>query len=321
MNPYAEIDTPRNGTFVNTLQFVTGYANDNPSGVGLSELALIIRRDSDDFYWNGSAFVNQFEFVVRPTFSGNRWVYSTGPRAANLTEGGIYVVTAVAIDRAGNRAVARNVAFADVTLPTVSITTPTNGQRLTGLTRIAGTVTDTARSSGISQVVLNIKRAEDARWWSGKNWSRTPISLATTLRGTGWSRTTGLPSGFNLRPGFYYVTAIGFDRTGNRASTTLQIRIVPPPVTTPRSANAVWVSTATAHAEPDSIVLTLNGAPDDSLADASKYFVEVNGQAVAVEGASLAGSKLTLALPEGTLESGDSISVSGLLTAGPVIAK
>lgn len=319
VKPYVEIDTPRNGAFVNTLQFVTGYANDNPSGTGLAQLALIIRRDVDDFYWNGSAFVDEFEFVLAPTFSGNRWRYSSGPRAANLSGNGVYVVTAVAIDRAGNRAVARNVARADVTLPTVSISTPINGQRITTLQRVAGLVSDSVGGSGISQVLLGIKRAEDARWWSGKNWSRTLVSISTTLRGNVWSRAEGLPSGLNLRPGIYYITAVGFDRAGNRASTTLQIRIVP--IAPQSTANGVSVSTATAHVESDSIVLTLNGKPDDALADASKYFVSVNGQAVAVERASLSNRTLILGLSEGILEIGDLISVEGSLAAGPLIAK
>lgn len=319
VKPYVVIDTPRNGAFVNTLQFVTGYANDNPSGTGLAQLALIIRRDVDDFYWNGSAFVNEFEFVLTPTFSGNRWRYSSGPRAANLSGNGVYVVTAVAIDRAGNRAVARNVARADVTLPTVSISTPINGQRITTLQRVAGLVSEAAGGSGISRVLLGIKRAEDARWWSGKNWSRTLVSISTTLRGNVWSRVEGLPSGLNLRPGIYYITAVGFDRAGNRASTTLQIRIVP--IAPQSTANGVSVSTATAHVESDSIVLTLNGKPDDALADASKYFVSVNGQAVAVESASLSNRTLTLALPEGVLETGDLIAIEGPVRAGPLIAR
>lgn len=139
------------------------------------------------------------------------------------------------------------------------------------------------------------------------------------LRGNVWSREEGLPSGLNSRPSIYYVTAVGFDRAGNRASSTLQICIVP---LAPQSTlDAIAVSTATARVESDSMVLTLNGKPDDALADASKYFVSVNGQAVAVESASLSNRTLTLGLPEGILEIGDLISVEGSLAAGPLIAK
>jgi hypothetical protein len=341
--PGAIFYAPRPNTRVRTLQILKGVANDNPSGVGLESFVISIRRDRDNRFWNGTGWVAQTNVSLTPTFTGAFWTYRSGPTQLDLEDGGVYVITGLAIDRAGNRTIIRAVVRADVVAPTVTITTPANGARLPALPEARGTATDTTVGSGVEQVVLGLKRVDDSRYWSGRNWSRTPVTFRARLTGTNWINLDALPSGLNLKPGAYYLTAVAIDRVANRRATTVYFRILPatptPTPTTTPTATATPTATPTATATPAAtrsvstasvdasrgvVTLKLRGALDSALAtDPAQYEVTVNGRVVEVESVSYSAATNTvlLALPEGTVQSGARVLVSGLVGAGPLTAR
>lgn len=106
------ITSPTNGATVDNIRLITGTAGD--TGSGLSRVELIIRRRSDDTYFNGSAFVPRptgrdgvpgAEPTVSATLSGNTFSYTlpSGLPADPDPLNAAYTITAIAVDTAGNK--------------------------------------------------------------------------------------------------------------------------------------------------------------------------------------------------------------------------
>ena len=122
----------------------------------------------------------------------------------------------------------------DQARPTVTITSPTNGARLTSLPSVTGTALDNRGGSGLSRVALFLKRSSDGKYWTGKNWSTTQFELETTLgtfntTGQAFTNADPLPTGANLKQDTYFLTAVAIDRAnafGNRAVTTVSFRVI-----------------------------------------------------------------------------------------------
>ncbi|MDF2439923.1 MAG: hypothetical protein JWN98_907, partial [Abditibacteriota bacterium] len=125
-------------------------------------------------------------------------------------------------------------ASADTTAPTVAITSPTNGARVTSLPSVTGTALDNQGGSGLSRVALFLKRSSDGKYWTGKNWSTFQFELRSTLgtfgaQGQSFTNADALPSGENLKQDTYFLTAVAIDRAnarGNRATTTVSFRVI-----------------------------------------------------------------------------------------------
>jgi YVTN family beta-propeller protein len=117
----------------------------------------------------------------------------------------------------------------DSTPPTLSLTAPTNGTKLSSFPAISGQVQDNIGGSGLQRVALFIRRSSDGRYFSGKNWSTTAIELPTRLNQSTFTNAFDVPSGINLRADSYFITAIAIDRAqprGNRATVVSTIRII-----------------------------------------------------------------------------------------------
>lgn len=106
------ITSPANGAEVNDIEVIRGTASD--VGTGLERVELVIRRRSDNTYFNGRAFVQRpngtdgqpgAEPTVRATLSGNTFSYSLpgGLPADPDPLNALYSITAIAYDTAGNR--------------------------------------------------------------------------------------------------------------------------------------------------------------------------------------------------------------------------
>ena len=100
------------------------------------------------------------------------------------------------------------------------------------------------------------------------------------------------------------------------------------------AASNIELSSASSDAKQGTVTLNFDGALDSgSASHAESYFVEIGGQAVAVELVAITGnSTVTLVLPGGSFESGDTVTVSwhglhdeaGRAVAGksgPIVAK
>jgi hypothetical protein len=213
---------------------VAGTATDNNGGSSVARVEFGLLRSVDQRWWSGTSWVS--DFVALPaTLKGNTWSRAAGlPTGSNLRDGA-YVIVGFAYDRVGNRGQRDTNFIIDTTAPTaLTITSPTNGARVGTLAPFSGTVSDNTGGSGIDRVEVFIRRANDGRYWSGRNWATIPVALpATQGTNNSWTR-AGTPGGTNLQQTIYYLTAIAYDRAGNRTTTTSSVRVAdltPPTVT------------------------------------------------------------------------------------------
>ena len=228
-----------------------------------------------------------------------------------------------AIDKAGNAATLNNSVTVDTVAPArVSILTPANHAMLKTFTSISGSAADNAGGSGLDRVELTIRRS-DGQYWTGKAWSKTRTVLTTSLSGNTWRYAGTLPSVLS-KATTYTLTATAFDRAGNSLSATSEVTVGPTTTTTAApttpATSQLALSTATVSVAQNSVQLHFGGALDaDTASDASHYTVTVNGHAVTVESAgyNAVTHTIVLALPDGSLHSGDKVTVAwdGLLDA------
>ena len=95
------VSDPRPNATFRRIERITGTAVDNAGGVGLDRVAIVILRNSDGLFWNGSAFaVGPTE--LRATLSGSTWSLSTNLPPASALARGQHTILAQAFDKAQN---------------------------------------------------------------------------------------------------------------------------------------------------------------------------------------------------------------------------
>ncbi len=205
---------------VSNVDSIEGTASDE-GGSGLASVVLYIQRSSDGKFWNGTAWVTG-KVALSTTLHGKTWARTSGnPSKANIGDD-FLVITAQALDGAGNAAQVSVRAFVDSTPPSVYIQVPYSGARLKALGRVSGTVSD---GSGDSTLVIYLRRASDRKYWTGvgNTWSASATPLPVNLAISGeWNRAVW-PT---LTAGSYTLIATGTDEVGNSASATTEFSIV-----------------------------------------------------------------------------------------------
>jgi hypothetical protein len=235
--PPVAILNPQHGATMKTLSVISGTVGDDAGGSGLSRLTLQLIRRSDNAFRSANGWVNRAGFLPL-TVVGTTWAYSSNV-PIDLDEG-LYTLQAVATDRSGNRSVHTINITSDSTPPTeLTFRSPLGGVASRQLTTVRGTVADNHDGSGIARVDLQIARRSDGKYWTGSAWSGTITNLGTTLTGSLWSRSTGLPT--SLDQGLYTLTAVAWDRAGNH-STAITISL-----TTPDTVANSFAGGATGH--------------------------------------------------------------------------
>ena len=100
--PSVAISSPTIGSTVNSFASASGTASDN---TGVVKVGFYLRRNSDNKWWNGSAWVaSLFELptTLSPGSGFTNWsISSLLPKNSNLVDG-TYLIGATAFDRAGN---------------------------------------------------------------------------------------------------------------------------------------------------------------------------------------------------------------------------
>lgn len=319
--PVVSFTTPTNGMIVSNLRSIRGDVSENANGSGLSRVELFIQRRSDRKFWNGSSWVST-RVALSTRIDANGWARTSGnPSGTNLT-GGAYTLQVVAFDRAENKSNAPIINITvDSVVPTIlTFTTPVNGATISSLPLIQGTVMDNAGGTGIRLVELFIQRLSDRKYWTGTTWSSTSTILTTTISGSNWKRSSGLPSGANLTAASYNLTARAYDRAGNRLVRASKFTVARPTATMAASEmSKPTLSSATADVAQSTLRLVFMRAVDAQNID---WQVEINGATVAVESVQNVGNTVVLGLPEGALKSGDVVTVQSTLTGtiGPILA-
>ncbi len=216
----------------------TGTASDTWSGLAsVSPLTARLYRyagASTAGYWSGgTTWATTYTAAAneRPVTGTATWSLTMPTLAANNK----YSLRLTAKDKVGNTTVGPDVIFyIDSTVPaTVTFTAPAASAFVKNLNSVSGTATDNTNGSGITSATLIVKRNSDAKFWTGTAWGTTSTPLATTVVGTTWSLSSGLPSGVDLPNGAYLLTATAYDKTGNlkTATNTVTVDAIAPTVT------------------------------------------------------------------------------------------
>ena len=224
------VTKPANNTFVNALAGLNGTATDVNSGIDHVDVNIL--RLSDYQWWNPPAdgapgFWDDSEtpFVATVTPNGvlgrSAWAVNSGLPSGTLLPTGKYYIEVVAYDRVGFSRAGSSQVTVDKGKPSVAITAPANGSSFTTtFPSITGTAGDSG-GSGLNKVTVTILQQSTGLWWTGTAWgART--NLTTTLSGSNWSRTTGLPNS-SLTAGSYTIAATATDNAGNTRAVAVTI--------------------------------------------------------------------------------------------------
>ena len=229
--PVITLTAPAANATLTELTLIAGTATDNPasgqvaSGLGRVTVQLYRTYNGPTESWDGSSWVAGTKTLVSSPVGF--WNINTGlPSGVNLPAGK-YSVRVWASDRSGNAASVTNtfsLVPLDKTKPSVTLDSPANGAYLGRLTAVSGTATDASTPtspggtapSGVARVDVALSRVVGTatQSWNGTAWTTAVAYLAPRTE-TGWSRTTGLPSGAQLPPGQYTLTARAYDRYNN----------------------------------------------------------------------------------------------------------
>ncbi|MBV9470340.1 MAG: carboxypeptidase regulatory-like domain-containing protein, partial [Abitibacteriaceae bacterium] len=217
------------------------------------------------------------------------------------------------------------VAGTDAIAPTVTILTPRPGSFKVSSqpTQASGTAADKG-GAGVAVVTVALARFATATskvptgFWNWKTNAFTsadnPLVVERVATGTTSWKLSGLPK---LAAGFYGLRATALDGAGNRqVSPFVRYSIAGASAvaaeTGSTGSSAVALSNASAQATIATIQLRFLGALEpESASDTAHYTVAVNGHSVGVESAGYDATKhtVTLSLPEGALQHGDTVSV------------
>ncbi|MBU4123829.1 Ig-like domain repeat protein, partial [bacterium] len=245
-DPVSDISYPGKGMAYNVKTGTyTGTFDDPNFGSGVSEVKVVIRRDSDNLYWFGDApfwsdetplaaslvTADTFEFYISnvPEFYKNisgetpeekYFIYTKARDFANNYEEGVTVPWTVW----------RSTFIYDTVAPLIAISTPSHLSHYKELAEIGGTAGD--NWSGIDFVDVRIS-TNSSYFWTGSSWSAVSFWLNASGSAS-WTYTT-LPA---WRDGTIYKTESRvWDKAGNYklaiATFTFDVSLPTATITTP----------------------------------------------------------------------------------------
>lgn len=245
VGPTVTITNPVTNTLVTGISSITGTAVDNAGGSGVASVNVTLRRDVDNTYWNGTAWVAIYTLLPTILNANGSWFVSSPLPSSRLIDS-TYTITAIATDTVGNTGTGVVVVAAKSGL-SVNFNTPQDGGFTNGFANITGFAQESSSVAGLTAVFITIQRQSDGLYFNAGTWSAIPFDFPTTLNpdGTFSIRTDSvLPTGTNL-VGNYILTAIAVDNIGNVASKSITVTLdtVPPIVSFVTPANGL----ATTH--------------------------------------------------------------------------
>jgi hypothetical protein len=202
---------------------------------GILRASIIIKRLSDNAYWNGSSWQAG---SVAPSLTLNRHGSSVsasyfydGPNSANLSEGTNYTIIVEGIDNIGNRSIQSKTIGIDKTGPSITSTSPADNATVTSLASISASTSDPA---GLYFGTIYIKRAFDSKFWDAYNkvWTTNftsfylngPSSTQAPPTSFTFTNNMGLTSTYLTAGAYYWVYLDIYDARGNKTSKRLTIR-------------------------------------------------------------------------------------------------
>ncbi len=292
-------------------------AGSSAGGTTGLKVSVAIQR-FDGAYYNGRGW--GAVHWLPTTVSAGRWKVplSLMPPVAVLRNGRYNLIAQAELPYGSQKAYVS--VIIDRTAPKVSILTPVHRSNVSRLNSIAGQAADELNGSGITQVLLSIRRLKDGQYWSGYRWGTLPLTMSNPVKSGRWTRSTLLPSGMNLLSGYHHLTATTIDRAGNRASYTSVVLVKTDSTSASTSrqntnqdaTSRVVLSSSAAESTSNRIELSWTGALDvGSATDMATFSVVADGKVVAIESVAYeaANNRVFLQLPEESLAAGSVVNV------------
>ncbi|MEW5907174.1 MAG: right-handed parallel beta-helix repeat-containing protein [Elusimicrobiota bacterium] len=216
--------------YISSLPGIAGTAFDDTV---VSSVQVRVQRQSDGYYWDGSAFAAPGTWLEVPILSTTpvSWTYSTVPAWLN---GAAYEVTARAMDSSDNWSVDYSTAVFhyDVGTPVSRVVSPVPGSIVSSFAAINGTAWD--NESFIGQVWVKIDRADDNYYWNGALAQWTAAEVWNLAVGSFTWTYTGLAYGDLTAGTTYTAVSRAVDLAGNvEVSTDAAVSFLYAPVPLP----------------------------------------------------------------------------------------
>jgi hypothetical protein len=221
--PIVSFTQPTNGQQIVTFSSLAGTARTDTGTV--QEVVFSIYDQSAGQWWNGINY--QWAPVALPaTLSGTNWTPAPGIALPVPCCGRYYQLGATATDSETNTTTTNITVQADSVAPAVTFSPLTDGQTVTDLLAIGGSVADNFNL--VASVVFSIHELDinggSGRWWNGTNFQSDPIILPATVSGTNWSPLPGLALPALNSGQSYVLTATATDSNSNAASTNITVQ-------------------------------------------------------------------------------------------------
>lgn len=235
---------------------ITGGVTDNVGVAGVK--VKLSRKRGTNYYWNGTAFTTSaflLNATVTPAGGANvKWnLNSQMPPLAQL-DSGIYQLDVYAVDVAGNKSATLVRPFTlgtDFLAPSVSITAPTQSQRIAlnafGMGTINGTASDNLGVTNV-KIKLQRKRGTVTTYWNGTTFTTSTATVDATVKSVGGTNVTWILANSptvaqGLDTGAYILYASAYDAAGNTKTTASRSFTI-----------ASSASTSTAESAPSTIL-------------------------------------------------------------------
>src|ERR1035437_8274727 len=221
--PVVSFTQPTNGQQIVTFAGLAGTAQTTTGTV--QQVTFSIYNQSTGQWWNGTSF--QGASVSLPaSLSGINWAPASGIALPPPCCGQYYQLTASATDTYTHIGTTNITVQADSVPPAATFSPLANGQTVSNLSAIGGSVTD--NFGLVASVVFSIHERDinggSGRWWNGTNFQSSLANLPASVSDTSWAPAAGvllppLNSGQN-----YDLTVVATDTTSNSASSTITVQ-------------------------------------------------------------------------------------------------
>jgi hypothetical protein len=220
--PVIDFTWPTNNQQIVTFTNLAGTID--PGTGTIQEVSFSITDQSTGLWWDGSDF-QASETWLPGTVTGTNWTPAPGTSFPVPCCTHFYLLGTRVTDSETNSYVTNITAQADSIPPLVAFAPLSDGQTVSDLSGIGGTVTD--NFDLVASVVFSIHELDInggfGRWWNGTNFQDTSLALSASVSGNTWLPASGvlLPQ-LNSGQG-YELTATATDTFGNSASNTITV--------------------------------------------------------------------------------------------------
>jgi hypothetical protein len=220
--PTVSFTSPADGHLVIALTGCGGTVQEDAAPI--QEVVFSIYNSSTGQWWSGSNYQGGFVWLAAAV-SGTNWTPAPGVELPALCCGQAFQLAAQVTDTATNIGTATIAVITDGAAPLPGFAPLADGQIVTNLAAIGGSVTDDFNA--VASVTFSIHELDinygAGRWWNGTNFQNTPVDLPAVISGTDWfpAPTVALPP---LNSGqTYALTVTASDTTSNTASVSINV--------------------------------------------------------------------------------------------------